>query len=667
MNYLNTFKNPFLLAMILLVTTFMISCNDDEEDMQVETELTLSQQTASLAVGSQLELVPRFGSIQLPQKNYEWTVSDPSVLSVEMNPDTYAGTVTAVGEGNATATISSTDGSLQASTVITTTLIRETEAILPETVRAFTLAETVVTPSFNNVDVPVREYTWSTQPQGVLTVTTDPVTFAATLQGIMPGTTTLTIASTDGVVMASTQVTVIDENDGILKVLAIGNSFSEDALEQYFWQIANAAGKEVMVGNMYIGGADLATHANNAMSDAGNYSYRVIDINGTRTVTSGVSLSDAVNDQEWDVISFQQASYFSGLYDTFVEPLPIVYNRVSDWNEYEHTDYVLHKTWAYAQNSTHSGFPNYDSDQMTMYNAIINAYNQADDLIPVVDVIPAGTAIQNGRTSYLGDGFTRDGFHLNDLGKYTAALTWFEEMFDESAVGNTYVPDGIGDFDIELAQNAAHAAVESPNEITVLEDFQDPGGSGVITAPLFINFSSTTNPDGWNAYSSHLDGTTIPNLIDQEGTFTGVTALTLERFRGINNSSGAPGTNTNLNMPDEVSRSNFYSHGRDWGSNPPIPQSVIEFSGFTSNDTYELCFFGSRDNVGDNRETVYTVNGSDSQSATLDAAQNSDNIVCISNVQADAEGKITLVVSMGDNNSSTNGFYYINAMRIQPN
>ena len=35
-----------------------------------------------------------------------------------------------------------------------------------------------------------------------------------------------------------------------LKVLAIGNSFSEDAVEQNLYDIAAAAGKDIIIGNM---------------------------------------------------------------------------------------------------------------------------------------------------------------------------------------------------------------------------------------------------------------------------------------------------------------------------------------------------------------------------------------------------------------------------------
>ena len=45
-----------------------------------------------------------------------------------------------------------------------------------------------------------------------------------------------------------------------LRILAIGNSFSQDAVEQNLHEIAKADGQELIIGNMYIGGCSLERH-----------------------------------------------------------------------------------------------------------------------------------------------------------------------------------------------------------------------------------------------------------------------------------------------------------------------------------------------------------------------------------------------------------------------
>ena len=58
-----------------------------------------------------------------------------------------------------------------------------------------------------------------------------------------------------------------------MKVLCIGNSFSVDMAE-YAYHIAKSLGiKEVHLGNMYIPGCSLDTHADNARKDASAYTY----------------------------------------------------------------------------------------------------------------------------------------------------------------------------------------------------------------------------------------------------------------------------------------------------------------------------------------------------------------------------------------------------------
>lgn len=42
-----------------------------------------------------------------------------------------------------------------------------------------------------------------------------------------------------------------------IKILAIGNSFSEDAIEQYLHELAYADGIETVIGNLYIPGCSL--------------------------------------------------------------------------------------------------------------------------------------------------------------------------------------------------------------------------------------------------------------------------------------------------------------------------------------------------------------------------------------------------------------------------
>lgn len=269
------------------------------------------------------------------------------------------------------------------------------------------------------------------------------------------------------------EATKIETRDSVIKILAIGNSFSQDAIETYLHELAQAEGISVVIGNLYIGGASLELHWKNASNNSAAYDYRKIDIDNIKTNQPNTSIADALIDENWDYISFQQASSFSGQYSTYEATLPLLVEYVQLRVSKPKVNYILHQTWAYAQNSTHTGFANYNRDQMTMYNAIQDATKLAKALVDIDLLIPAGTAIQNGRSSSIGDNFTRDGYHLDvTIGRYTAACTWFEAIFGKNVVGNSYKPDSMSFYEAEVAQKAAHFAVVNPYEITVVVDDQ---------------------------------------------------------------------------------------------------------------------------------------------------------------------------------------------------
>ena len=61
-----------------------------------------------------------------------------------------------------------------------------------------------------------------------------------------------------------------------VRILAIGNSFSQDAVEQYLHELAEAEGISTIIGNMFIGGCSLERHVKNARDNAPAYAYRKI-------------------------------------------------------------------------------------------------------------------------------------------------------------------------------------------------------------------------------------------------------------------------------------------------------------------------------------------------------------------------------------------------------
>ena len=253
-----------------------------------------------------------------------------------------------------------------------------------------------------------------------------------------------------------------------VRILAIGNSFSQDAVEQYLHELAEAEGISTIIGNMFIGGCSLERHVKNARDNAPAYAYRKIGTDGKKREKGKMSLEMVLADEDWDYVSLQQASPFSGMYETYEASLPELIEYVKARLP-KKTKLMLHQTWAYASTSKHSGFKNYNCNQLTMYQAIADAVKKAAKANKIKIVIPSGTAIQNARTSFIGDHLNRDGYHLDvKIGRYTAACTWFERIFKRNVVGNPYGPEGLDEARKTVAQKAAHAAVKHPYKVTEL-------------------------------------------------------------------------------------------------------------------------------------------------------------------------------------------------------
>ncbi|MCA5004985.1 DUF4886 domain-containing protein [Sphingobacterium bovistauri] len=258
----------------------------------------------------------------------------------------------------------------------------------------------------------------------------------------------------------------VTAQEKVLKILAIGNSFSEDGIENYLYDLAKADGRKIIIGNMYIGGASVELHVKNSREDKAAYSYRKIGLDGEKVTTKEIRISQAIADEDWDYISLQQSSPYSGQHEAIMKDLPELITYVKSLKK-SHTKLVYHQTWAYQQDSKHKGFANYDNNQSKMYTAIADATKKISKMKDFAMVIPAGTAIQNARTSSQGDTYTRDGYHLElTYGRFTAACTWYEKLFKKDVRKNSYTPEKVTEKQAVISKQAAHKSVKKPFKIS---------------------------------------------------------------------------------------------------------------------------------------------------------------------------------------------------------
>lgn len=259
-------------------------------------------------------------------------------------------------------------------------------------------------------------------------------------------------------------------NGTTLKVLAIGNSFSNNTTD-YLYDIAVAEGMtEVVIGRLYFGACSVERHARNARMDVPEYTYYK-NTTGQWEQTENVTMLQGLQDEDWDIITLQQSSGNSGLPGTYESVLDELITYVNANKTNPDAKLVWHMTWAYQQDSEHKDFANYGNDQQNMYNAIVQTTQQV--ILPNAafsGVIPAGTAIQNARTSYFSDNLTADGYHLNDLGKVITGYMWYAAFAGKTldAVALTQVNEffALSDSNKDVIRESVNNALKRPYEAT---------------------------------------------------------------------------------------------------------------------------------------------------------------------------------------------------------
>ncbi len=302
-----------------------------------------------------------------------------------------------------------------------------------------------------------------------------------------------------------------------LKMLMIGNSFSENAVK-YIYQIAKDLGvTDVKIVNMYIGGCWLQTHYENILSP-NSRAYRCDTFeNGTWVYRNGYSLRDVLASESWDVITLQESSGVSGLSAGETSPNNHLRNlanfaeEVLRYSKNHDADLFWHMTWAYQQNSNHNDFPRYDRDQLTMYNAITNVVENEIENATYDDgtriftgIIPAGTSIQNARTSYIGDTLTVDGYHLNDLGCYMVGLTVIGAVTGQDVTKIEYIPSAYEASYLITCRESVANALANPYGMTESENKEKPEFSVDLTGYTEFKYDYTCGAY-WNPSNTAFD------------------------------------------------------------------------------------------------------------------------------------------------------------------
>ena len=227
-----------------------------------------------------------------------------------------------------------------------------------------------------------------------------------------------------------------------MKILALGNSFSQDCTA-HLGRMTDA-----YVRNLFIGGCSLERHARNLEGMLADYE---LQRDGVMVGETHVTANEVIASEAWDVITLQQVSQLSGIYESMEPHLSVVVSHIRALCPT--AKLVWNQTWAYATYTTHSGYANYGCDQAVMQRGIEETSGRiaSENGFGLLEV---GRAIAHLRATLPPDGteLCRDGFHLSlDYGRYAAAYVWARYF---GLAVNDYIPDGADEERIRAIRDA---------------------------------------------------------------------------------------------------------------------------------------------------------------------------------------------------------------------
>ena len=298
----------------------------------------------------------------------------------------------------------------------------------------------------------------------------------------------------DNALSVPNEVTATTQGEGELKdlkILSIGHSFSLDAMRTYMWDAFDAAGYNVTIGYLYYPSCSLEQHYHYIKDNSASYEQYGKNTNGKWETRTNVAALDALYDEEWDIVTFQPDPDFG--YDKFLNNVKCYCqwgcgkNIESDYVHFDelvdmvktklaakgNTDvkFYYHLTWTWRKDCYLGPYlyPN-GYEQLTLWQDFIDATdNKVLTNKNILGVIPCNTAIENARTSWMGDTFnaegSNDGYHLSDKGDLVAALTWVS-YFTGVKASKIFVDVPYSDAEYAAIAEAVDNAIAKPREVT---------------------------------------------------------------------------------------------------------------------------------------------------------------------------------------------------------
>ena len=246
------------------------------------------------------------------------------------------------------------------------------------------------------------------------------------------------------------------------KILCIGNSFSEDATT-LLNPMLSSYGIDTLVVNLFIGGCSLEQHWENIEYSKQDYLYirnGVGNTSGNDTVRM-VSINEVILEEEWDIVTIQQSSLLSGLYESFFPEINFILEYIKKHVK-KSCELYLHEPWSWESSYEWDTFEGtddlfqkyYSKNDLVMYKQIEKTCLDLSKGLNL-KVIPSGSFIQFLRGF---DQFnyqikesiplSRDNRHMHEIyGRYALSLIWALNLFEVDVSLCEFYPDNITEKD----------------------------------------------------------------------------------------------------------------------------------------------------------------------------------------------------------------------------
>lgn len=218
-----------------------------------------------------------------------------------------------------------------------------------------------------------------------------------------------------------------------ISILMIGNSFAVD-VAAYAHQISLCTDVELDIGVLYIGGCSLETHCNHIGTGVAEYEWY---FNGEST-QRWITLEDGLKDRKWDYITLQQVSGLGGVKESYYPYINQLIDYVRKFQP--EAEFVMHETWPYPSYSDHNEFVRYNNNREIMFECLHKTYFEVAKELGINIIIQSGDIVENAILKY-GEHFHRDGFHMNNEGRYLIGLGFVKKFSSSFNDKKIFIPN----------------------------------------------------------------------------------------------------------------------------------------------------------------------------------------------------------------------------------